>query len=57
VSHSQIAVVDAGGCSMTWHNRSALRQNYAAEKKIRSAVKQFDAKIASRLEWDTEAGT
>ena len=30
--------------------------NYAAEKKIRSAVKKLDAKLASRLEWDTEAG-
>jgi hypothetical protein len=30
--------------------------NYAAEKKIRSAVKKLDAKLASRLEWDTGAG-
>lgn len=30
--------------------------NYAAEKKIRSAVKKLDAKLASRLDWDTEAG-
>jgi hypothetical protein len=30
--------------------------NYAAEKRIRSAVKKRDPKLASRLEWDTEAG-
>jgi len=30
--------------------------NYAAEKQIRSAVKNLDTKLASRLEWDTEAG-
>jgi hypothetical protein len=30
--------------------------NYAAEKKIRSAVKRQDRALAARLEWDTEAG-
>jgi hypothetical protein len=30
--------------------------NYGAESKIKQAVKQRDAKLAKRLEWDTEAG-
>lgn len=30
--------------------------NYAAEKRIRAAVKQQDRELAARLDWDTEAG-
>jgi hypothetical protein len=30
--------------------------NYAAEKKIQSAVRRQNGELASRLEWDTEAG-
>jgi hypothetical protein len=30
--------------------------NYDAEKRIRAAVKKHDARLASRLDWDTEAG-
>jgi hypothetical protein len=40
----------------SYAERLKTSTNYAAEKLIQSAVKKHDARLGSRLEWDTEAG-